>query len=145
MHTNKSSLIEGNTFSDERGSVIFCNDFMMEQVKRMYIVAPSSTQKIRAWQGHKVEQKWFFCLSGSFEIKIVKVNDFVSPANNLPVSEFFLNSELPQVLHVPGGFANGIRAASPDSRLIIYSNFAVEESGNDDFRFDINTWNGWNA
>jgi dTDP-4-dehydrorhamnose 3,5-epimerase-like enzyme len=143
MSTNLPTLILGNAFSDERGSVLFCNEFDMERVRRMYLIAPSSTQIVRGWQAHQKEQKWFFCLSGAFEIKLVKVDNFNSPASELQALTFYLHCDQPQVLYMPGGYASGIKSTSAGSKLMVYSNFTVGESMQDDFRYTIDTWDVW--
>lgn len=144
MPINSSpSLIPGSAIYDERGSITFCNDFDMAQVRRMYLIAPASTKVIRAWQGHRKEEKWFYCLSGAFEIKLIEVDNFDNPTSTSPVQSFLLNQNQPQVLHIPGGFASGIKAVSEDSKLMVYSNFTVDESMQDNFRYTIDTWNVW--
>ena len=57
--------IIGDFHKDERGTVRFVNDFDMSQVVRMYCIEPK-LGVIRAWQGQKVETKWFYAAKGSF-------------------------------------------------------------------------------
>ncbi len=133
-------LIGGGQFEDERGAVRFINDFDMTQVVRFYEIVPKDEKIIRAWQGHKVEKKWFYCLTGSFTINIVEVDDFLSPSDDLRPIRIDLSQEIPKILSVPGGFATGIKASSANSRLQIFSNFDLEESKNDDYRFPMQKW-----
>jgi hypothetical protein len=65
-------LIEGNIFFDKRGEVAFVNDFDFSDIKRFYTVTNSMDNKIRAWQGHKLDAKNFYCVLGSFKIHYVK-------------------------------------------------------------------------
>ena len=44
---------------------------------------------------------------------------------------------------IPGGYANGFRALEPHSKLIVFSNFTVEESSSDDYRFSKELWFNW--
>ncbi|MCG9881030.1 MAG: hypothetical protein MH472_10575, partial [Bacteroidia bacterium] len=63
-------LIEGNIHQDERGGVRFVNDFDMSDVVRMYCIEPK-VGVVRAWQGHKIERKWFYVAKGRFLVKTV--------------------------------------------------------------------------
>ena len=56
----KPMLIQGGIHSDERGALAFVNSFGMEAVRRFYLIRHSDTRVIRAWQGHRTEEKWFF-------------------------------------------------------------------------------------
>ncbi|WP_026897735.1 WxcM-like domain-containing protein [Daejeonella oryzae] len=143
MRNKVPQLIEGAIFRDDRGTISSCNGFNMSDVQRMYMIAPASAGLVRAWQGHKLEEKWFFCVDGSFEIKLVGIDDFENPADNLFVQNFSLEAGLPQVLFIPGGYANGFKASSENSRLIVFSNFNLTQSTADDFRYPADKWNVW--
>ncbi|HXH99858.1 MAG TPA: WxcM-like domain-containing protein [Sphingobacteriaceae bacterium] len=136
-------VIQGDVFNDVRGAIGFCNDFDMREVRRMYYISPASEKVIRAWQAHKKEKKWFLCTRGSVEVKLIKIDNFHNPSQNLPVTEFILHEDNLQILSVPGGFAIGIRTFTPDAKLHVYSNFTLKESINDDYRYDKDTWNVW--
>jgi len=109
----------------------------------MYIIDPASRNVVRAWQAHKKECKWFTCLQGSFEVKLVKVDDFDSPDLNSSHLCFPITAANPQSLFIPGGYANGFRALEERSKLLVFSNFTLEESLQDDFRFGENYWPLW--
>lgn len=136
-------LIEGISHHDQRGALISYNDFDMRDVRRMYMIDPASIEVIRAWQAHQYEEKWFICLDGSFEVKLVKIDNFMEPSLDLPFFNFLLEAKRPQVLHIPAGYANGFKALSENSRLLVYSNFTVAESISDDYRYPVDTWNLW--
>jgi dTDP-4-dehydrorhamnose 3,5-epimerase len=133
-------LIRGDVFQDERGSLRFANTFDMKEIVRFYEIAPASQQSIRAWQGHVHEKKWFYCLSGSFVINLIAVDDFKNPSKTLIPIKFGLDTTVPHILYVPGGFATGIKATSDHARLQVFSNVGLNESKNDDFRFPLETW-----
>lgn len=143
MKNSKPRLIEGGVFSDHRGSLQFVNDFDMAVIKRMYFTTHPSTETIRAWQGHKVESRWFFCVKGTFTIKLVKIDDWENPSNSCEVFEFELKEDNPQVLYIPNGFANGFKAKTKDSKLMIMSNYGLNEIEDDHYRFDSNKWTNW--
>ena len=136
-------IISGGIHSDERGSISFINEFDFSEVKRFYNIYHSSTEVVRAWQGHKEESKWFYVSSGSFKIVLVKIDDWdLGRTANLPL-EFHLEFSKPQILFIPGGYVNGFQATTSDSKLMVFSDFTIEESKNDDFRFDKNLWYKW--
>ena len=133
-------LIKGATFRDHRGMVSFCNEFSLDPIVRFYEVSPLDTNVIRAWQAHKEESKWFYCTRGVFEVKLVKIDSFEQPSEDLSVYSYELNAEQPEILFIPGGYANGFKALMNNSKLMVFSNFDVIASKDDDYRFDLNTW-----
>ncbi|MGF7231475.1 WxcM-like domain-containing protein [Arachidicoccus sp.] len=137
------SLIKGGTFQDERGTMRFANDFLMDQVKRMYIIEPRDTTVIRAWQAHKEEQKWFFVLEGSFEVKLVQPDNWELPSKKLPVQSLTLAALSNEVLHIPGGYANGFKALEAGSKLLVFSDTEIKHASEDNYRFDKDYWDCW--
>ncbi|NQX40311.1 dTDP-4-dehydrorhamnose 3,5-epimerase [Pedobacter steynii] len=140
----KPIFIPGGHHSDFRGVVSFVNDFHLDNVKRLYTIDHPNIDIVRAWQGHKVEQKWFCVVAGSFKMLVVKPDDWVNPSEELEVIEFTLSVESMGVLHIPGGYANGFKALEPNSKFIVFSNFSTEQSSDDNYRFDQNSWYDWN-
>jgi dTDP-4-dehydrorhamnose 3,5-epimerase-like enzyme len=134
------NLIEGNTFSDERGTLNFINAFDMSEIVRFYEITPANTDVIRAWQGHQKEKKWFYCNSGSFVINLVKVNDFKKPSSTIVPERFEILADSTAVLEISGGYATGFKATEDNSKLMVFSNFNLEQSKEDDFRFPLDTW-----
>ncbi len=133
-------LIAGETFRDERGTIRFFNSLNMSETVRFYEIFPENQDIIRAWQGHKHEKKWFYCLSGSFVINIIAINDFNSPSKDLIPVRFEIDSSNPGILAVPGGFVTGIKSTSNNARLQVFSNATLDESKKDDFRFPVDYW-----
>ena len=139
----KPEIIVGDVYNDQRGSIEFVNNFKLDDIKRFYAIEPANLNIVKAWQAHKEEQKWFYVIAGSFKIVIVKIDNWESPSNNLFLYEFNLNADRPEVLHIPGGYANGFKSMEPNSKVIIFSNFTVKQSASDDYRFDQNNWFDW--
>lgn len=133
-------LIHGSGFKDERGDLKFFNSFHMNEIIRFYEIAPVDTSTIRAWQGHKNEKKWFYCNCGEFVVNLIKIDNFDKPSRKLRADKYVLSAEEPVVLEVSGGWASGIRASQLDSRLLVFSNFTLEASKEDDFRYSPETW-----
>lgn len=135
-------LIQGANFSDERGGLNFFSDFDMSQIVRMYEISPNDTHTIRGWQAHREEKKWFYCNSGCFVMNLIKVDNFDSPSKTIIPERFILEACNPSVLEISGGYATGFKAQEDNSKLIVFSNFSLEESKNDDFRFPVEMWSG---
>ncbi|WP_422859632.1 hypothetical protein ACOKFD_01480 [Flagellimonas sp. S174] len=133
-------IIAGNTYSDNRGELTFFNTLNLDQVKRFYHIAPNSTETIRAWQGHLKENKWFYCTAGAFILNLVEVDNFDNPSKELPVKHMILDSSNPKIIHVPGGYASGFKSIYENSKLMVFSNFTLEDSKGDDFRYPLDTW-----
>ncbi|TRZ45012.1 WxcM-like domain-containing protein [Robertkochia solimangrovi] len=131
--------IKGKIHTDDRGTLRFFNDFPLDHIVRMYEIEPANTEDFRGWQGHLKEQKWMYCTSGKFTIKVVGITGNDLKDYTIPET-FELQATTPVVLHIPGGNATAIRAESPGSRLLIFSDFSLEESKEDDYRYDINNW-----
>ncbi len=133
--------IIGTTHQDVRGKLSFFNTLDLTEVKRMYQIEPLNKSAIRAWQGHKLEKKWFYCLQGSFIINLVKVTDFENADRDATSSQHIIEASKPSVLLVEGGYASGIKANAPHSKVLVFSNFTLKESQNDDYRFSEDYWN----
>jgi dTDP-4-dehydrorhamnose 3,5-epimerase len=128
-------LIKGNTHIDSRGTVRFVNDFDMTKVVRMYCIEPV-VGIIRAWQGHKIESKWFYVVKGCFTVKTIQIE------NPELLTEFRMKEKDSQVLYIPGGFYNGFEANEKGSVLMVFSNADLESSKADDKRqtLDLLPW-----
>lgn len=133
--------IEGSVFSDTRGKIKFFNTFDMTQIVRFYEISPVSTEIIRGWQGHLKEKKWFYCHTGSFIINTINIADKVIPISNRIPERFVLKENTPLILEVPEGSATAFKSLEYGSKLMVFSNFTLEESMTDDIRFPLETWN----
>jgi dTDP-4-dehydrorhamnose 3,5-epimerase-like enzyme len=134
------TLIKGNSFTDDRGTINFVNDFHFEGIKRFYTITHPDISVVRAWQGHKVESKHFFVAKGKFLVCWVTIDNWENPAKNLKVNKQILSAEEPQVLIVPPGNANGFRALEPDSTILVFSDRGLGDSTGDLFRFESDYW-----
>ncbi len=136
-------LFSCGSHKDERGKLVFFNDLDLTGIKRMYAIEHENTKIVRAWQGHKIEQKWFFVIRGSFKIVLVQPDNWDNPSLKLLTNEFELTAANDQILHVPGNYANGLQAMENDSKIIVFSNFDAQQSSKDNFRFDNQLWYEW--
>lgn len=130
-------FITGGQFSDQRGLLRFVNDFDMKQIRRMYLIEPTFGQ-IRAWQGHKKEQKWFFVLEGSFLIQTVSMQEQQNR------SKMIVLAEDNRVIHINSGNYNGFEALAEGSKMLVFSDQTIDEAAEDDFRMNMEEL-AWNA
>ena len=54
-----------------------------------------------------------------------------------------LSAAQPKVLFIPAGYANGFMSLTDDTRLIFFSTSTLDESKEDDVRYDARYWNIW--
>lgn len=135
-------LLPGVIFTDHRGHLTHFNEFDFVGVSRYYIISHESTDVIRGWHGHQFEKKWFQCLKGSFVLSFVKVDNWENPSTDLVPETFYLNAEKPALICLPEGYANCIRATSPDSTLLVYSGKVLSEANLDSWRWEPEMWGG---
>lgn len=134
------TLLKGNIHTDHRGTIRFVNDFQFEGIKRFYSIMHPDTEIIRAWQGHKLESKFFYVVNGSFQINWIEVDDWENPSKDLLVNRYSLSNLKSEILIIPPGCVNGFRALEPHSTLMVFSDMLLEDSKNDDFRFPVDYW-----
>ncbi len=141
--TEIPTIIKGGIFTDERGSMRFVNAFTFPDVKRFYSIKHPDTSVVRAWQGHQFEKKYFYPITGSFIIAWVKIDDFKNPSENLIPEYHLLSANNSELLSVPKGYANGLKALEPNSELMIFSDLDVENSVREKIRFPADWWFDW--
>jgi dTDP-4-dehydrorhamnose 3,5-epimerase len=140
---NKPFIINGDLSTDERGELMFVNQFNMELVKRFYVVSNHKQGFIRAWHAHKFESKYVFIVNGSALISTVQIDDWNNPSSDLAIEKFVLTAKKPSILYIPNGYANGFKTLSSDTKIIFFSTSTLGDSIDDDYRFDAYKWNPW--
>jgi dTDP-4-dehydrorhamnose 3,5-epimerase-like enzyme len=136
-------LLEGGLAVDDRGSVAFVNAFDFEGVKRFYVVANHRQGFVRAWHAHRREAKYVTVVSGAAVVAAVRIDDWERPSRAAEVHRFVLSAAKPSVLFIPPGHANGFMSLTDDSRLLFFSTSTVEETRDDDVRYDARYWDAW--
>lgn len=137
---DKPIIIESGFFEDDRGSLSFVNDFKFEKLERFYMISNSNSKPLRAWQGHKFDEKNFFCLQDSFEISFVLIDNWENPSKSLKVESQIIKATESKIIHIPAGYANAILSLEPASKLISFSTLPLSKIKDDDVRFKSNTW-----
>lgn len=134
------SIIKGNSHTDERGTITYNNDYDASEIKRIYFIENKDVDFVRGWQGHKVEQRWFSAVQGSFKITTIAIDNWEKPSQTLEQEEHILQAKSFDVLHVPKGNITSIQALEMNSKLIAMSDYNLGEI-KDEYRFDINHFN----
>jgi hypothetical protein len=132
----KPTLLKGNAYCDVRGNLLYNNTFDSSAVKRMYVIQNNSLDILRGWQGHKIEQRWFSAVHGSFYIQLMKIDNWDLPSKKLVCKEFMISNKTLDVLHVPNGYVSCIQAIEEGSRLLVMSDYLMGEIA-DEYRFGL--------
>ena len=128
--------LEGKRFQDDRGVVIYNNDFDMSEIKRSYIIE-HDRRFIRAFHGHLHERKWVQVLEGRFKIvvfKLMEINEIDTWVPELCTQEVHYLENDGDVLAIPAGFTNGFQNLTTSGKIQFFSDKTVEESLGDDIR-----------
>jgi dTDP-4-dehydrorhamnose 3,5-epimerase len=142
---DKTHIFNGGLTVDDRGQITFVNEFNFEGVKRFYMVSNHKAGFVRAWHAHRNEAKYIMAVSGDAIVGAVKIDDWEKPSEDLPVERHVISSKKPQVLYVPPGYANGFMSLTSDLKLMFFSTSTLEESADDDIRYDAKYWDIWNV
>lgn len=138
--TKIPQLIKGGIHTDHRGHISFVNDMKFDAIERFYIISNSEENPLRAWQGHKIDNKYFYCLQGKIRVHFVKIDNWESPSKDLKVENVLLSATESNVLHIPEGYANAIECLDVDSKLISFSTLPLDRTSEDDVRFESDMW-----
>lgn len=133
-------IIQGGNFSDHRGTISYVNDFSFKNIERFYIISNSDENPIRAWQGHKLDAKNFYCINGSFKIHFVKIDNWHNPSKDLNIETIIVSASESKIVHIPPGYANAIESLETDSKLISFSTLPLANVGDDDVRYTLDYW-----
>ncbi len=136
-------LISGGMHTDSRGSLKFVNDFNPGNFKRFYVIKQSPVHGARAWQGHRTETKGFYCINGTFAVRLVKIDNWENIPDQPDILSFTLSALKSEILIIPGGYANGFKALAEDSQLMVFSAYSLAEAADDEKRYDAKHWINW--
>jgi dTDP-4-dehydrorhamnose 3,5-epimerase len=145
MNGEVPELLAAGAAADDRGRLYFANDFDLRQCRRMYIVENFATGTVRAWHAHRRERKWVMALAGAALACCVAVDDWDAPSRDAEVHRFTLDAEQPKLLAIPAGYANGAMSLLPRTKLIYFSDAALDDSLQDDIRYPARYWDPWHV
>jgi len=140
---DKTHIFNGGMAVDDRGEIAFVNEFNFEGVKRLYMVSNHKAGFVRAWHAHRHEAKYVMAVCGEAIVGAVKIDDWEKPSKNSSIERYVISAKKPQVLYIPPGYANGFMSLTADLKLIFFSTSTLEESSNDDIRYDARYWDIW--
>ena len=80
---------------------------------------------------------------GAAVVAAVRIDDWQAPSKDQLVHRYVLSSEQPAILHIPAGYANGFMTLSENTKLLFFSTASLEDSRQDDIRFDARYWDPW--
>lgn len=135
--------IKGGLAVDDRGEVGFVNEFDFDGVRRFYTVRNHRRGLVRAWHAHRREGKYVTVVDGAALVCGVEIDDWEAPSRDLPVHRHVLSAAAPSVLWLPPGYANGFMSLTDDARLVFFSTSTLEQSLDDDVRYDARHWDPW--
>ena len=139
----KVIFIEGGISVDDRGELLFCNDFDMKEIRRFYQVSNHSSNFIRAWHAHKYEAKYVYVITGAALLAAVKIDNWDEPSKDLEIERFVLSEKKPGLLFIPAGYAHGYKTLVADTKIMFFSTALLDKSIDDDYRYEAFYWNPW--
>jgi len=137
------TLLTGGLAVDDRGEVGFVNGFDFAGVKRFYTVRNHHRGFVRAWHAHRNEAKYVTVVAGAALVGAVRIDNWEAPSRSLSVVRHVLSAAAPRVLYIPAGYANGFMSLTDDARLMFFSTSTLDESKNDDIRYEARLWDIW--
>lgn len=129
-------IIIGGSNTDSRGTLLYNNDFDASCIKRIYVIENKETTFVRGWQGHRIEQRWFSVLQGSFKIELIAIDNWDNPSTDVERFSFIVDAETLDVLHVPSGYVSSIQSLKEGAKLVVMADYLLGEV-QDEYRFDI--------
>src|SRR5690606_12809256 len=129
------NYIQGGIAKDHRGQIRFVNEFDMSLVKRFYIIKNSDLELVRGWRAHRIEQRWFYVLTGSFSMDLVKIDNWDKPSQDLEVEKIILTAKDNKVLHIPTGYGTAFQALEKGSEILVFADYHLDHAAKDNYTF----------
>ncbi len=129
------NYIQGGIAKDHRGQIRFVNEFDMSVVKRFYIIKNTDLELVRGWRAHRIEQRWFYVLQGSFAIDLVKIDNWGEPSQDLEIEKLVLDAKDNKVLHVPSGYGTAFQALEKYSEILVFADHHLDHASKDDYTY----------
>ena len=130
-------IIKGDCHIDHRGDLFYNNTFNAAAIKRIYFIENKNNTIIRAWQGHKIEQRWFSAVTGSFKIQLIAIDNWEKPSIRLKPIIFVLNAVKLDILKIPSGYVSSIEALENSAKLMVMADYLLGEI-EDEHKYDKN-------
>ncbi len=142
---NKPTIIQGGISIDDRGQIIFANNFNFADagIKRFYAVNNHDINFVRSFHYHERESKYAVVLAGSALVVAVPVEDPKNPDKNAEVTKVVLSEKNQKILYIPPKHANGFKSLTADTVIVFFSTSTLLESQGDDKRIQWDFWPVW--
>src|SRR5208282_2465954 len=99
---NLLEILQGGVATDDRGALSYLNVVPLANFVRMYLVENFTTDTVRAFHGHKIEEKAALVVAGSAIIVVAKMElDILGSPER-----YVLSARNPRLLRIPAGYAN---------------------------------------
>lgn len=136
----RPAVIEGEVFTDHRGTITSLNDFHLDGVRRIYFIHHPDASVVRGWHGHQNERKWFYCVKGTFDVAVVKIDNWENPSPDLRPEVFRLTEKDSRIVCVPAGYANCLKTSCEGSVMMVLSDKILPDAYADSWRYDSSLW-----
>lgn len=73
----------------------------------------------------------------------VEIDNWEHPSEDLKAEVYHLSETQSEILCVPEGYANCLKATEPSSVLLVFSGKILEEALLDSWRYDKDLWMDW--
>lgn len=129
--------ILGGIAKDHRGQIRFVNEFDMSQVKRFYIIKNTDVDLVRGWRAHRIEQRWFYILQGSFKLYLVKIDNWEKPSRDLEIESLVFVAKDNKILHIPAGYAIAFQALEKKSEILVFADHHLDHASMDNYTYGL--------
>ena len=143
MTDDAPKIIPAGRALDDRGVLTFCNDFRLEEVRRVYFVENHRQGFVRAWHGHAGCSTYLWPVAGTWRFGVARLVDGEPRRGDALVSEVHTHCLDPgSILHVPAGWYHGTQNLTAGAVLAVFSTATIEQVKLDDHRMPWDWWPG---
>jgi hypothetical protein len=136
MEVKQPFLLKGNYHGDHRGVIKYNNEFDLSNVKRVYSIANKDSSRVRGFQGHLIEKRWFTATAGEFEVRVVNIMNWPEIDKKQKPFTFKLDNSCMDILCVPAGFMTCIEQIGESGSLMVFADYFLGEV-DDEYRLDL--------
>lgn len=113
---------------DSHGEIRFVNEFDTSLIRRFYSINNLNIDSVRGWRRHKIENRWFYPILGSFILQLLQIDDWQNPSQTLSVSQELLTASGDRLLHIPNGYTTTVQSIEEDSQLLVFADSVVADA-----------------
>ena len=144
MSETEPQLIAAGASTDDRGRVLFANDFDLSQCRRLYIVENFAAGH-RAGLARSPSRAQVGDGGGGSGARVLRRRSTIGKRR--PRTQWSTASRSTRITRrysrFPPAYANGAMALLPETKLLYFSDASLEESLGDDIRYPARYWDPW--